>query len=247
MLISKNILNQEGKQYHLNCTSEEIGEYVLLPGDPSRTDLLAQELEHPKFIGQNRELKIWTGSLAGKKVSIVSTGMGGASTAIAVEELIHCGAHTFIRIGTCGRVSNRSKNLSYIGAIFSSAIRDEGTSKAYMPSEYPAVAHIEVVNALIGAANELGYNFLVGIGHSKDSFYGEMSPDSMPISEELKFKWRVWQRGNAIASEMEASTLFVISSVRGVKAGAICAYDTMNHETINVAITAIKNLIAINN
>lgn len=243
MLKSKDVLNKDGKQFHLNCTSKDIGEYVLLPGDPERTNLIAQKLDNSKLIGQNRELRVWTGMLNDKKVSVVSTGMGGPSTAIAVEELIHCGAHTFIRVGTSGRVGEKSQDNKYIGAIFTSAIRDEGTSKSYVPAEYPAVANIDVINALIKATQTLKYNFLPGIGHSKESFYGEIDPESMPIDEELKSKWRVWQRANAVATEMESSTLFVISSIRGVRAGSICAYDFMNEETINVAIEAIKNLI----
>ncbi len=243
MVQSKNVLGEDGKQFHIGLSPDDVGKYVLLPGDPFRTDKIKDWFDNPKLVGHKREHKTWTGSLNGEKVSVLSTGMGGASTAIALEELIHCGAHTFIRVGTCGRVCEKSYDDSLIGLVATAAVRDEGTSRAYIPIEYPAVADIEVSNALIKAYKDRGYKFISGITQSKDSFYGQHDPLSMPISNQLKDNWKAWEMGNVIASEMEASTLFVVSSIREVRAGAAFSYGSMNDETINVAVDALKILI----
>ena len=240
---SKECLNNEGLQYHIHCKKGDIGKYVLVPGDPFRTDKIAKLLDDPKLVAHNREHKTWTGYLNGEKVSVTSTGMGGPSTAIAVEELIHCGAEVFIRVGTCGRICEESFNPDLEGVILTGAIRDEGTTIHYIPIEYPAVPDLDVTNALVKAAKDLGYKFGKGIAQSKDAFYGQMDPDSMPDNNRLKDRWAAWEKAGVMASEMEASTLFVVASVRGAKAGALMAYGEMNDHTIEIACEAIKNLI----
>ncbi|MGD1818508.1 MAG: nucleoside phosphorylase [Pleomorphochaeta sp.] len=242
-LQSKEILNDEGKQYHICCKEGDVGRYVLLPGDPFRTDIIAKHLDNPKLVAHNREHKTWTGELNGVKVSVCSTGMGCPSTAIAVEELIHCGADTFIRVGTCGRICPESYNESLEGVIITGAIRDEGTTVHYVPIEYPAIANRHVVEALSNVCLRKGYNFAEGIAQSKDSFYGQHDPDSMPNSGVLKQRWEAWEKSGVMASEMETSGLFIVSSIRGVRAGAIMAYGTMNDHTIEIACDAIKDLI----
>jgi len=220
----------------------DIGEYVFLPGDPFRTDLIASFLDDAKLVAHNREHKTWTGYLDGVKVSVTSTGMGCPSTAICVEELIKIGAKTLIRVGTAGPVKDPADHDKYDGAICTAAIRDEGTTIHYIPIEYPAIADRFVVDALATAARNNNLNFIEGITQSKDSFYGEVDPDGSPNAARLKERWAAWQKGNAVCSEMEAAALFIISSIRGVRAGAIMNWGDMN-KTIQTACDAVRLLI----
>jgi uridine phosphorylase len=236
------MLNAEGKMYHICCKPGDVGRYVLLPGDPFRTDLIASYFTDAKLVAHNREHKTWTGTLDGVKVSVTSTGMGCPSTAIALEELIKCGADTFIRVGTAGRVCDKAQDLSLDGVINTAAVRDEGTTVQYIPIEYPAVADRHVVDALARAAKKLGYNFGEGITQSKDSFYGQHEPENMPSCARLKERWEAWKMGNVMTSEMESSAIFVISSIRGCRASSIMSYTDMK-KTIEVACEAIKTLI----
>jgi len=239
------MLNQDGKMYHIQCKEGDVGKYVLLPGDPFRTDLIASYLDDAKLIAHNRELKTWTGYLDGEKVSVTSTGMGCPSTAIAVEELIKCGADTFIRVGTAGRICEKSQDLTLDGVINTAAVRDEGTTIHYIPIEYPAVADRHVVDALAVAAKNLGYNFAEGISQTKDSFYGQHEPDSMPASARLHERWKAWEMGNVMTSEMEAAAVFVVSSIRGCRAASIMSFlNTDIKKNIEVARDAIRILIA---
>lgn len=233
-------------QYHVRIKPGDIGRYVLLPGDPFRTDLIASYFEDAKLVAHNREHKTWTGYLNGVKVSVTSTGMGCPSTAIALEELIKCGADTFIRVGTAGRVCDESYDESLDGVINNAAVRDEGTTIHYIPIEYPAVADRHVTAALAEAAEKLGYNFLEGITQSKDSFYGQHSPETMPAEARLKERWEAWRRGHVVSSEMECAALFVISSIRKCRAGAIMAFSEME-KSVETACEAIKILIAQDN
>ncbi len=228
--------------YHVHLKKGDIGRYVLLPGDPFRTDLIASYFDDAKLVAHNREHKTWTGTLNGVPVSVVSTGMGCPSTAICVEELIAAGADTFIRVGTAGRVADRAFDETLDGVINTAAVRDEGTTIHYIPIEYPAVADRHVVDALAKASEKLGYNFIEGITQSKDSFYGQHEPFNMPAEGRLKERWEAWRRGNVLTSEMEAAALFVISSIRGCRASAIMAYTDMR-KTVEVACEAIKILI----
>lgn len=239
----KEVLNSQGKQYHICCDKEDVGRYVLLPGDPFRTDLIAKHLDDAVVVAHNREHKTWTGYLDGVKVSVTSTGMGCPSAAIAVEELIHCGADTFIRIGTCGRVSEESEDESLDGVVITGAVRDEGTTVHYIPIEYPAVADRHIVAALSDATKEAGLSYLEGIAHSKDAFYGQHDPDGLPNAQRLKERWEAWRQGNVMASEMETAGLFIVSSIRKARAGAIMAYGEMNDGTIEVACNALRKII----
>jgi len=240
---SKEVLNSENKQYHICCKKGDIGRYVLLPGDPFRTDIIAKHFDHPLLVAHNREHKTWTGTLNGEKVSVTSTGMGGPSAAIAVEELIHCGAEYFIRVGTCGRVCPESYDESLEGVIITGAVRDEGTTVHYVPIEYPAIADRHITDALARACKNKGYRFAEGIAQSKDAFYGQHDPDSMPNSDRLHSRWKAWEKSGVMASEMETAALFVVSSIRGVKAGAIMAYGSMNDHTIELACDAVRILM----
>lgn len=229
-------------QYHTQLKKGDIGRYVLLPGDPFRTDLIASYFDDAKLVAHNREHKTWTGYLNGVKVSVTSTGMGCPSTAIAVEELIKCGADTFIRVGTAGRICEESWDEKWDGVINNAAVRDEGTTIHYIPIEYPAVADRHVVDALDRAAKKCGYNFLEGITQSKDSFYGQVDPGSMPNEARLRERWTAWQRGHVVSSEMECAALFIVSSIRRCRAAGVMCFTEMK-KSVEVACEALKILI----
>lgn len=240
---------KDGKMYHIRCAKGDIGRYVLLPGDPFRTDLIASYLDEPVLVAHNREHKTWTGTLLGEKVTVTSTGMGCPSTAIALEELIACGADTFIRVGTAGCMCPKLRKPEASGGIVTGAIRDEGTTRQYVPLEYPAVADRQVVGALAEAAGKLGYCFDEGITYTKDGLYPLLSPENVPLGEERGAYMKVWEKAGVLLTEMEAAAVLVISSLRGCRASGIMAYSDAKDPTaevdraIKVACEAICNLI----
>ena len=215
---------------HLPIKFGEVARYVIVPGDPNRVPVIAESLENVINQGQNREFNAYKGTHSGIEVSVVSTGIGCPSTAIAVEELSYIGAEVFIRIGTSGSVDKSAKK----GDIFiaTAAVRDDGTSKQYIPIEFPAIASHNVVGNLIKASKNLNIDSKVGICQSKDSFFGETEPDRMPVAPYLDFKWKSWQEGGVGASEMEAATLFTLSQIKRIEAGAILAIETSDKDTI---------------
>jgi uridine phosphorylase len=211
-------LNTE-RQHHIQLKRGDVGRYVLLPGDPGRCEKIASFFDQPQLMSCNREYKTYTGMLLGEKVSVTSTGIGNPSAAIAIEELVALGADTFIRVGTSGGMQPHLK-AGDLGIIWG-AIRDEGTTRHYMPVEFPAVADLEVVTALQEAARKLELRSHTGISHSKDSFYGQHQPERMPIASHLIERWHTWRAGGAICAEMETATLFVLSSIYKVRAGSV--------------------------
>lgn len=211
--------SEDDRQYHIGLRKGDVGKYVILPGDPKRCQKIAQYFENPQLVGDNREFVTYTGYLDGEKVSVTSTGIGGPSAAIALEELTQIGADTFIRVGTCGGMALDVKGGDVV--IATGAIRMEGTSKEYAPIEFPAVANLDIVNALVKSAKELGYNYHTGIIECKDSFYGQHCPEKMPVSYELQNKWEAWKRLGCLASEMESAALYVVASYLGVKVGSV--------------------------
>ena len=213
-----NYSEKEGKQYHIQVGSGDVGRYVILPGDPKRCAKIAQYFDQAELVGDNREYVTYTGYLDGVKVSVTSTGIGGPSAAIAMEELVMSGADTFVRIGTCGGMQTHVKSGDVV--IATGAIRMEGTSREYAPIEFPAVADIQVVNALTEAAQELDQTYHIGVVQCKDSFYGQHSPETKPVSYELLNKWEAWKLLGCLASEMESAALFVIASSLHVRVGS---------------------------
>ncbi len=211
--------SEDGSQYHIGLNKGDVGKYVILPGDPKRCKKIAQYFDDPKLVADNREYVTYTGYLNGEKVSVTSTGIGGPSAAIAMEELVNVGAEVFIRVGTCGGMQLDVKGGDLV--IATGAIRMEGTSKEYAPIEFPAVANLDVVNALIKASENLGYTHHTGVVQCKDSFYGQHSPEIKPVSYELMNKWEAWKRLGCLASEMESAALFVVASYLGVKVGSV--------------------------
>jgi uridine phosphorylase len=210
--------NEEGLAFHLHIKEGDIGRYVLLPGDPARCEKIARYFDDPHFVAQNREYVTWTGTLLGEKVSVVSTGIGCPSTAIAAEELIEAGADTLIRVGSSGSMQPYVHSGDVV--VVTAAVRDEGTSLHYLPVEFPAVADIQVVNALVAGARDLGLTFHTGVCQSKDSFYGEVERERMPLADRLTERWNAWIAGGALSSEMEAATLFIVSAIHHKRAGA---------------------------
>lgn len=215
------------KEFHLNIGPGDVGRYCLLPGDPGRCEKIAAYFDNPVKVMSNREYTTYTGTLLGEKVSVVSTGIGGASASIAMEELIHVGADTFIRVGTCGGMKLEVKSDDVV--IATGAIRMEGTSKEYAPLEFPAVADFGVTTALVNAAKKLGKPFHTGVVQCKDAFYGQHAPESMPVDYELLNKWNAWLRLGTLASEMESAALFTVAAARGVRCGS-CFHVIWNQE-----------------
>lgn len=244
-------------QYHINLSETNKAKYAILPGDPGRVEKIADFLDDPKEITFNREYKTIEGYLYGEKVLVTSTGIGGPSTAICVEELAKIGVKTFIRVGTCGGMQ-MNVNAGDI-VIANGAIRMEGTSREYMPIEFPAVADFTVTKALADAAKLLNAPHHIGVVQSKDSFYSQHSPETMGVCDELNSKWKAWIKGGCLASEMESAALYIVAAVRNLRAGSVfhCVWnqeqaghgmpqENANKDTtiaIKTAIEAIKLLI----
>lgn len=216
-----------GKQYHTGVGPGDVGKYVILPGDPKRCEKIAAHFDNPVLIADSREYVTYTGTLDGVKVSVTSTGIGGPSAAIAIEELSKVGADTFLRVGTCGGMQIDVKGGDIV--IANGAIRMEGTSKEYAPIEYPAVPNVEVMNAMIKAAKMKEIPHHVGVVQCKDSFFGQHEPEVMPVSYELENKWQAWLRMGCLASEMESAALFIAGSFLRVRVGS-CFLVVANQE-----------------
>ncbi|MCL1819286.1 MAG: uridine phosphorylase [Oscillospiraceae bacterium] len=243
-------------KYHINLEKGDVGEYVILPGDPGRCEKIAEHFDNPKKVGQNREYVTYTGTLDGTRVSVTSTGIGGPSAAIALEELAAIGAHTFVRVGTCGGIAQQVMGGDLV--IATGVVRHEGTSREYAPIEYPAVANYDVLNALAETAKAGSLPYHVGVVQCKDSFYGQHNPSRMPIAGELLAKWEAWKRLGVLASEMESAALFVAANALGVRCGS-CFVAVWNQErralglddnechdpenAIILAVNAIRRLI----
>lgn len=244
------------RQYHINCVPGDVGRYCILPGDPGRVPAIAALFDDAKQVAYNREFNVWTGTLLGEKVTACSTGIGGPSTAIAMEELRKCGADTFIRTGTCGGIDLDVQSGDIVVA--TGAIRFEHTSLEYAPIEFPAVADFQITNCLAQATKALGLPLHTGVVQCKDSFYGQHSPDASPVSYELKAKWESWKRLGVKASEMESAALFVVAAALGCRCGS-CFHVVWNQEreaagldqkmsedttaSVKVAVEALKLLI----
>ena len=216
-----------GKQFHIRCKEGDVGRYVFLPGDPGRCESIASSFEDARHVGMNREYNIYTGTLLGQKVSVCSTGIGGPSASIAMEELANIGADTFIRVGTCGGIAMDVLPGDIIVA--NGAIRYEHTSLEYAPIEFPAVPDFEITAALKAAGEDLGYRTHVGVVQCKDSFYGQHSPEKSPVSYDLLQKWESWKRLGVKASEMESAALFVVAASRNLRCGS-CFHVIWNQE-----------------
>ncbi|MCI5855978.1 MAG: uridine phosphorylase [Agathobacter sp.] len=222
-----------GKQYHTGVGPGDVGEYVILPGDPKRCSKIAAHFDNPVLVADSREYVTYTGTIDGVKVSVTSTGIGGPSAAIAIDELTKCGAHTFIRVGTCGGMQEEVLGGDIV--IANGAVRMEGTSREFAPIEYPAVPDVNVMNALIEAAKKQNIRHHVGVVQCKDSFFGQHEPQIMPVSYELEQKWEAWKRMGCLASEMESAALFIAGSFLRVHVGS-CFLVVANQERAKLGL-----------
>jgi uridine phosphorylase len=242
------------KKYHVGLAKGDVGDYVLVPGDPGRTPMIAKFLEGAREVAFNREYRTFTGKVGGVPVSTMSSGMGGPSVAIGIEELSELGVHTFIRVGTCGAAQPQIKVGDLV--IAEGSVRTEGTPNGYVPLEYPAIASRDVVNSLVAAATAAAAPYHLGVIRSVDALYSDLVPDQMPRSTELKEELAMWSRAGILCNEMESSTLFVVSRIRGVRAGTLnLCVDEMGAGEIHhvdqslmdrmfrVAVDAIRRLI----
>jgi uridine phosphorylase len=213
MALDKNAITKNTKQYHIELNVGDIGEYVLLPGDPARSDRVAKYLNDAKLMANHREHRTFTGYYKGIKVSVTSTGMGCPSTAIAAEELIHIGARHLIRIGSSAALRPDVKIGDLL--ITTAAMKNEGTSKFYVPENFPAVPDFEFTHLLIDVAKEMtsgsDKRVFAGISSTDDAFYGE-TPEFIKKLQDLKIQ----------NIEMEASALFTIGHLRDVVTACIC-------------------------
>ena len=244
------------KQFHIHCAPGDVGRYCILPGDPGRVPAIAALFDDAKQVACNREFNVWTGYLLGEKVTACSTGIGGPSASIAMEELHNCGADTFLRTGTCGGIDLNVQSGDIVVA--TGAIRYEHTSLEYAPIEYPAVPDLSVTNCLAQATRNLGLPLHTGVVQCKDSFYGQHSPEKSPVYYELQAKWESWKRLGVKASEMESAALFVVAAALGCRCGS-CFHVIWNQEreaagldqkmsedtssAVKVAVEALKLLI----
>lgn len=228
MLDNGVVMSEEQQQFHIRLRRGEVGRYVLMPGDPGRVPLIAGHLENAEQVASNREYLTYTGTLDGIPVSVMSTGIGAPSTAIAAEELIAIGVDTLIRVGTAGSIANDLRTGDLVVA--RAAVRDEGTSKAYVPAIFPAIADHVVVTALCEAAETSGNRFRSGIVRSADAFYSDVAPDTIPYHE---YPMGIWQESRVLCSEMESAALFVVATLRQVRAGGIMAVVNATEEKID--------------
>jgi uridine phosphorylase len=209
-------------QYHVGVGPDDVADAVLLPGDPDRVEKVTALWDDAEEVGRHREYRTATGTYDGAPVSVTSTGIGSPSAAIAVEELARVGVETFVRVGSCGAIQPGVDVGDLV--ITTGAVRQEGTSGEYVREDYPAVAHDEVVSALVAAAERLDHDYHVGVTMSSDSFYagqgrpglgGFRAAGSDRLVEDLR-------AANVVNIEMEAAALLTLGSLYGLRTGAVC-------------------------
>ncbi len=226
-------MNHDG-MYHIGLRPSDTAKAAIICGDPGRVEKIARMMDSAEFVASKREYTTWSAMLDGKRVLIVSHGIGGPSTAICIEELNMLGVKTLIRVGTCGGMAMDVKTGDLV--IAQAAIRAEGTSREYLPIEFPAIADFSVTAALKNAAEALEKPHHIGVVHCKDSFYGQHEPSRMPVGGELAAKWSAWLKGGCLASEMETAALFTVSATLGMKAGCVLRA-VWNQERANAGFT----------
>lgn len=213
---------REDVQYHLEVGEGDVADAVLLPGDPDRIDRIAETWDGHRVVADHREYRTITGTHDGTPISATSTGIGSPSAAIAVEELARVGADTLVRVGSCGAIQPETDVGDLI--ITTGAVRQEGTSDEYVRPEYPAVADHAVVSALAAAAEDLGYEYHLGITASTDSFYAGQSRDGFGgfRAQGSEAQLEELRRAGVLNFEMEASALLTLAGIYGLRAGAVC-------------------------
>ncbi len=209
----------------------DVAGYAFLPGDPGRVPKISEGWDNLQEVCRVREYVVHTGTVNGVRMTAASTGIGGPSLAILVEEMAKLGTHTFIRLGNSGAIADQVQLGDYV--ISTGAVRDEGTSRSYVGLEYPAVADYRVVSALVEAARESGERFHTGLTVSVDGFYsrnkvtgpnGAILPMSFGGYEQsgMNDVCADWKRARVLNVEMESATLFTMANLFGLRAGTIC-------------------------
>jgi uridine phosphorylase len=213
---------REDVQYHLEVTAADVADSVLLPGNPERVEKVVDTWDDHEVVAQHREYRTATGSYEGTPISVTSTGIGSPSAAIAVEELARVGMDTFLRVGSCGAIQPETEVGDLV--ITSGGVRQEGTSSEYVREEYPAVADHAVVAALAAAADELGYDYHVGLTASTDSFYAGQSREGFEgfLARDAEANIEELRRAGVLNFEMEASAILTLANVYGLRGGAVC-------------------------
>jgi len=213
---------QSDVQYHLGLGAGDMADSVLLPGDPERLERVVEAWDDHEFVASHREYRTATGTVDDTPISVTSTGIGSPSAAIAVEELARIGADTLLRVGSCGAITPAADIGDLI--ISRGAVRQEGTSKEYVREDYPAVADHAVVSALVAAAEELGYDYHVGLTCSTDSFYAGQSRPGFEGFEAAGSEERIkaLREAGVLNFEMEASAIMTLANLYGLRAGAVC-------------------------
>lgn len=244
------------KMMHIGISKGDVGRYIFLPGSPERAEKIAAYFENPKEIAYHREFRTFTGELEGVPVAVTSTGIGGPSTAIAVEELYQCGADTMIRVGSCASVSEKVKTGDIV--IPNGAIRMEGTGRHYLPLEFPAVPDFELLKELERGAQAVGLPYNVGVTITKDSFYSQTRPETKPVGEEIVSRWKAYEAGGATSTSMECSVLFLVAASLGIRSASVLVSATdykqdgegnrkplsdLEDRVIRVGIEAMKSII----
>ena len=237
------------KMMHIGLEKGQIGQYVFLTGSPEQTEKIAAYFDNPKEIAYNREFRTFVGQLDGIDVAVTSTGIGGPSVAIAVEELYQCGADTMMCVGTCTSVSPKVSVGDVV--IPNGAVKMEGVSGHYLPVEFPSVPDFQMLKAIEQAAINLELPYNVGITITKASFYTQTSPRTKPVGSELIDKWESYKKGGAISSSMESAPLFAVGASLGIRTSCVMVSVT-NYESgkikegaemVNVEDRAIRTAI----
>lgn len=247
---------EQVKMMHIGISKGDVGRYVFLPGSPERAEKIAAYFENPKEIAYHREFRTFTGELEGVRVAVTSTGIGGPSTAIAVEELCQCGADTMMRIGSCASVSEKVRTGDIV--IPNGAIRMEGTGMHYLPLEFPAVPDFGLLKELENTAQTLDMPYNVGVTITKDSFYSQTRPETKPVGDEILYRWKAYEAGGATSTSMECSTLFLVAASLGIRSASVLVSATdykkyeeenrvpltdLEDRVIRVGIEAMKSII----
>ncbi|MCR4818916.1 MAG: nucleoside phosphorylase [Fretibacterium sp.] len=242
---------EDNLQYHIRCKKGDVNRYVLLPGDPERVDVIAKEWDEGHFVANNREHRTWSGALDGVPITACSTGMGGPSTSIALEELAALGADTFIRVGSCGALQEEVNCGDLI--ICSGAMRQDGTSPEYVDLSYPAASHYAVTAALIEACERLEVPYHVGVSCTTASFYcGQARPGLGGYAQSASgHKIEDLNRAGVMDFEMEAATILTLSGLYGLRAGAVFAVvahrlkDSFEYTGIDNSVRAANEAVKI--
>ena len=198
---------------HIRCRKGDIAPYVIIPGDPGRVERIVAEMDEAKHLAKNREYVVYTGTYRTVPITVCSSGIGGPAASIAFEELIKLGAKVFIRVGSAG--GRRPDTPIGTPIVINATYRGEGTSKAYLPPEFPAVSDLDVTNALVSALKNLKAPYQVGLGFTRDAYYVQDRELNQLLTD-----------SGVLAAEQEAATLFIVGSVRGVKTGVIVSTDS---------------------